>query len=353
MDRLDAYFKTYNQIDENHDYQTYTIDPKELIHPRRIDLIVKYYYIKSRETGDNIEFSKELYAKHIEAFTDGTFKEHGNKEKNSLEKYFEIFDRLIDSFKEAGFNEELSVIPIGQHQELLDGSHRAACALYFNTPITVMQFPELSVDYGFDFFKRRLLDDLYLDFIAKEYVQLNPDVDTLIAWPKVGNAKNNKYIELEMERQEITIVYQKKFIVEQQVLEDLVYSIYREEPWVGFNLEKFKAVKYKANLCYDEKGYLIIYILEGVRGGQLFDIKEQLREYFQVEKSSVHTADTHEESVEIVNFLFDQDYETLLRQNFLNRKDIDHTFIRFAHRKLRYLYRKSINHIKKIIGKPV
>lgn len=353
MQRLDAYFRKYNKIDEDFVYDKHTIDPTELINSRRIDVIVKYYYIKSRETGENFEFAKELYGKHIEAFTDGLFEEHGNKEKNTLEKYFEIFDQLIDSFKEVGFDEKLSILPIGSNNELLDGAHRAACAFYFNCPVTVIQFPELSVDYGFDFFRRRLLDGIYLDFIAKEYVSLNEDVDTLIAWPKIGNNKNKQYIQSEIQRQGARIVYQKKFKMNRQVLEDLVFGIYREEHWVGFNLEKFKAVKYKADLCYDEKGYLMVYVLENAGEKKLFEIKETLREYFQVEKSSIHTADTHEESVEIANFLFNQDYEKLLHQNFIERKDVDHTFIRFAHRKLRYLYRKAINHIKKMIGKPV
>lgn len=353
MERLDTYFKEYNGINEDENYLTYKMNPKELINPRRIDLIVKYYYIKSRETGEDVEFAKELYGKHIEAFTDGTFEEHGNKEKNSLDKYLEIFDELIDSFKEEGFNAERSVLPIGGNNELLDGSHRTACALYFETEVTVMKFPELSVDYGFDFFRRRLLDEMYLDFIAKEYVRLNEAVSTLVVWPIVGTKKNKQFIEAEIKRQGAQIIYHKSYHMTREALEDFVFTIYRQEHWVGFNLENFHGVKEKASFGYDEKGQLILYVLEGISFEQLDRIKEKLRADFQVGKSSIHTGDTHEESVEMVNFMFAQDYKQRLHQNFMDRKDIDHTFTRYVHRKLRYFYRVTINQLKRLFKKPV
>lgn len=353
MNRLDDYFKAYNKIDEQTPHSTFEMEPAALITPRRIDILVKYYYIHARETGEDLAFAKELYEKHIEAFTDGLFQEHGNKEKNSLEKYLEIFDEMIDQFKEAGFDAKQSVIPIGRNNELLDGAHRTACALYFHATVPVMKFPDLAVDYGFDFFRRRLLDEVYLDFIAKEYVQLKGEVRAMIAWPKIGNKQNIQYIDDELERQGVQILYKKRLTLDEKTLQDLVFTIYREEHWLGFNLEKFKAVQYKANLCYDEKGYLTLYLLEDVAEEQLVDIKNHLRNYFQVEKSSIHTADTHQESVETANFLLDQNYGELLRQNYLARKDVDHTFTRFAHRKIRYYYRTALNRLKKILGKPV
>ena len=172
MHRLDPYFKEYNKIDKDSEHEIFYMEAQDLINKKRIDIVVKYYYIKDRESGENIEFAQELYKKHIEAFSDGTFTEQGNKDKNSIEKYIETFDKVIDSFKEKGFDEEVSLIPVGRDREILDGSHRVACAIYFKTKLRVIQFKNLSVDYGFDFFRRRVLDEFYLDFIAKEYVNL-------------------------------------------------------------------------------------------------------------------------------------------------------------------------------------
>lgn len=353
MDRLDTYFIAYNQIDEQTEYTTFEINPKALINYRRIDLVVKYYYIRAKETGENIEFAQELYKKHIEAFTDGTFQEHGSKEKTSLTKYIEVFDQMIDSFREEGFDAERSVIPIGRNNEILDGSHRTACALYFNSKVKVRKYPSLSADYGFDFFRRRLLDEVYLDFIAKEYVELKSEVATLLVWPRAGTYQNINQVNRELEKREIDVVYKKKLKLDEQVLRQLIYSVYREEHWVGLNPERCKAIDYKTDQCHHPEGFLVIYLLEGISNNQLVEIKEKLREDFQVAKSSVHTADTHQESVDIVNFLFDKNYEEILAQNYYDRKKKGYTLKRSLYRKARYYYRRMINQIKRIIGKPV
>lgn len=353
MERLDTYFREYNKIDEDTEYQTFYIDPRELVNHRRIDIIVKYNYIKARETGENLAYAKELYEKHIEAFTDGTFQEHGNLKKNSIEQYLKIFDVMISHFKEEGFDESRSIIPIGRNNEILDGAHRTACALYFGTPIKVMKFPDLSVNYSFDFFRRRLLNKAYLEFIAKEYVQLNQNVAVAILWPRVGTRESMKHVEKELVREGIQITYQKSLQMNGKNIRDLVYALYRDEHWVGLNPDTSEGINYKAEQCYDASKYLVVYLLEGMEPGQLLRVKEKLRADLQVEKSSIHTTDTHAEAVEIANFLLAEDYSIQLKQNYMKRKDIDHTPLRFIHRKLRYYYRTSINQIKRLIGKPV
>ena len=209
FNKLDPYFLAYHKINDQTEHTVFKIKVKDLINPKRIDIIIKYYYIKARERGENLELAKEMYSKHIEAFSDGTFQEHGNKEKDSLEKYIEIFDTIIDDFKVNGFNKEKSLIPIGQDKEILDGSHRVACALYFCKEIKVVQFPSLSVDYGFDFFRGRYLDEFYLDFIAKEYVNLGKQIYLLILWGKAGLDKNILYIEKILNQKGSSIIYKK------------------------------------------------------------------------------------------------------------------------------------------------
>lgn len=353
MDRLDDYFKAYNKIDEHTEQTTFEIDPRELINHRRIDIIVKYYYIQARETGQDFAFAKELYKKHIEAFTDGTFQEQGNIRKNSIEQYISTFNVMIDHFKEDEYDVERSVIPIGANNEILDGAHRTACAIYFNKPVKVMKFPDLSVDYGFDFFRGRLLGAAYLDFIAKKYVQLQENVALFIVWPRIVNKENMRYMTKELEKQPMDVIYRKNLRLSEDNMRDLVYSLYREEHWVGLNPETSEAVNRKAAECYDKENCLVVYLLEGLETKELTKFKEELRAYYQVGESSIHTTDTHAEAVEIVNFLLDENYGGLLHENYLARKDVDHTLGRFIRRKLRYYYRKSINRIKKMIGVPV
>lgn len=353
MHRLDPYFKDYNKIDESSQHEIFYMEAQDLINKKRIDIIVKYYYIKARESGENMEFAQELYKKHIEAFSDGTFTEEGNKDKNSIERYIETFDKIIDSFKEKGFDEEVSLIPVGRDREILDGSHRVACAIYFNSKVKVIQFKGLGVDYGFGFFRQRVLDEFYLDFIAKEYVNLKKDVYAIFAWPRVGKDENIEAIEDVLNSDGCDIIYKKKLKFDREGLWNLVFNTYKEEHWIGYKGNGFKRGRWKLDSCYDEDGDLIVYILECDSLACLTSKKESLREYFGLGKASIHSADTHEEVVEVLDFLLDEDYDKLLYENFLKEKEKKYDFKNHLKRKARYGYRITINMIKRVLARPV
>lgn len=353
MDRLDTYFKAYNKVDETEAKDAFYMEAKDLINPRRIDIIVKYYYIKARETGENLDLAKEIYTRHIEAFSDGTFTEQGKPEKNTIEKYFEVFDGLIDSFKEKGFDEELSLLPVGKNNEILDGSHRAACALYFNQRVKVIKFEDLSVDYGFEFFKKRLLDDFYLDFIAKEYVNLDRDVYAMFVWPRIGTDKNEEYIDKSLKEDGFHVLYKKKIKLDKEGLWNVVFNTYKDEFWVGNPSNKFKGVDDNRNLNYSDEGSLYVYILNNLEVDSLIEKKEALREHFGVGNNSIHSFDTSEESIELLDILLDKDYDNILYENFLNTKDVNYTFSKYVKRRIRHTYRRVLNKVKHIIGKPV
>lgn len=353
MEKLDPYFISYNKIYVNGDYKSFYIEPKDLINRRRVDIVVKYNYIRSRETGENLDFAIELYIKHIEAFSDGTFSEQGNKDKDSIKKYIDTFNKLIDDFKKNGFDENISIIPIGKNNEILDGSHRIACAIYFDEKVKVMQFPNLSVDYGFEFFRKRLLDEIYIDFIVKEYVKLKKENYAMFIWPRVGSDENIKYIESSLKSDKIEIVYKKKLKPSQEELWNLIFNMYKGDNWVKNSDDDFILINEKRDLCYDENGYLVIYILEDIKVERLIDKKEELRRHFNVEKSSIHSTDTYEETIEILDMILDYDYGSVLYEQFLKIRKEHNTKVRHICRKIRYIYRITINMIKKIIGKPV
>lgn len=97
------------------------VQPEQFLVSNRIDLICKLFYIECREKRADMTFAKELYTEHLRAFSEGTFTEPGNEEKNTIEKYFSSFDRLIDDIKKNGFDVSKSVIPISDNGVILDG----------------------------------------------------------------------------------------------------------------------------------------------------------------------------------------------------------------------------------------
>ncbi|MEK6266347.1 MAG: hypothetical protein N2B06_16505 [Clostridium sp.] len=353
LDKLDNYFLNYNKITEDMEYEIFDIYAKDMITVNRIDLVVKYYYIECREKNQDLDFAKELYKKHIEAFTDGTFSEQGNSNKNSLEKYIEVFDNLIDDFKVNGYSSDISIIPIGKNYELLDGSHRTACAAYFNQKIKVIRFPNLSVDYGFEFFKWRLLDDFYLDFIANKFAMLKDNIYILIAWPQIAGSNNIKVIDEILEKNQCKVIYRKRLKFNREGLWNLIFQIYKDEPWIGHNKSNFKGITVKTDLCYDKSGCVEIYILNCPYLQSLSMAKDEIRESFGIGKSSIHTSDTKKETTEILNFIFDKNYDEILYNSFQLNRSLKHSWIKYFGRKIRNKYRVSINNIKSILSKPV
>lgn len=352
-EKLDSYFLEYNKITEKDEYEIYDINAKDLLNIYRIDLVVKCYYIECREKNQNIDFAIELYKKHIEAFSDGTFLEHGNQGKNSIDKYIEVFDNLINTIKQKGYDSDISIIPIGKNNELLDGSHRVACAIYFNQNIRVIKFPKLSVNYGFKFFKARLLDEEYLDFIAKEYARLNDDIYLLFVWPRATSNRKLKVIENILEKNQCEVIYRKAFIFNKKQLENLIFHIYKDEHWIGHNKDNYKGIKLKTNQCYKDNGNVELYILYCSDNKKLITSKDEIRELLKMGKASIRTSDTKRETVEVLNTLLNKNYNSLLYNSFNRYKSYRYSFLRYLYRRLRYLYRKVINKIKHIIGKPV
>lgn len=353
LNKLDKYFLNYNKITSDTDYEVFDINAKELITAQRIDLVVKYYYIQCRENNENLAFARELYEKHIEAFTDGTFLEHGNNHKNSIDRYIEVFHGLIEEFKENGFKPSISIIPIGKNYELLDGAHRVACAAYFNQKIRVIRFPTLSVDYGVKFFKWRLLDDCYMDFIVKEFAALKDTVHLLIAWPKVTESRKLDVIQEMLENNQCKVMYRKRLRFSRDELWNLIFSIYKEEYWIGNSKNNFEGITLKTDLCYDLGGAIEIYIIDSPSLELLNKAKEKIRDFFSIGKSSIHTTDSKKEMMNILMFIFDRNCNRVLNDSVQEYKNLKYYRIRNFVRKIRYTYRVTINKTKRLIGKPV
>jgi hypothetical protein len=353
LNKLDKYFLNYNKITANTDYEVFDIDAKELITVQRIDLVVKYYYIQCRENNKNLAFARELYEKHIEAFTDGTFLEHGNNHKNSIDRYIEVFHNLIEEFKKNGFEPNISIIPIGKNYELLDGAHRVACAAYFNQKVRVIRFPAISVDYGIRFFKWRLLDDCYIDFIVREYAALKNTIHLLIAWPQITENRKLDVIQEMLENNQCKVIYRKRLRFSRDELWNLIFQIYKNEHWIGNSKNNFKGITLKTDLCYAQKGEVEIYILDSSSLELLNKAKEKIRDFFSIGKSSIHTTDSKKETMSILMFIFDKNCNRLLNHSVQQYKSLKCSRIRSFARKIRYAYRVTINGTKRLLGKPV
>lgn len=342
------YIYEYYKLTEDTPFEILEIDAKDLIIPERIDLTVKYYFIQCRETGDNLAFAEELYTKHIEAFTDGMYLEFGNKEKNSIQKYIDTFCNLMDDMKQNGFHPEISLIPVGKENVLLDGAHRAAIAAYFGQKVKVIRFQHLSVCFNHKYFRKHLLEEKYIEFMVKEYCKLKQNTYMVFLWPRAY-----KYRAIVMNRlgqNGSKFIYSNKVKIPFEQFFPLVYQIYQREPWVGNEQNHYRGALKKAQLCYEKEGRMKIFVIEGIAPSQISQVKADIRKELGLKKNSLHITDKKEETLEALDIIMSIGKSKDINGRLI-ANDINKTLA--MKKRLRNIYARCILSIKKRLGIPV
>lgn len=285
--------------------ETEIISPKTLLTANRLDLACKLYYIDCLERNANMAFAGELYQAHLEAFSNGAFVEPGQNTKNSVQDYHESFRRLIRDMREHGFDAEKSVIPVGEDGTILDGSHRTAIAIYYDIPLTIIRIPEQSCRYDYSYFRRKGLQEKYLDFMAYQFIRFSERVYTVCLWPAAY--EEEKLAETDrMICSCASVAYQKEVLLNDQAVEQLMIQFYKSMAWTGSISNGFSGVEAKARDCYRSKAPTTVYVICGMDLEQVVALKQRIRDLYGIENSSVHITDTHQEAVEAARLLLNR-----------------------------------------------
>lgn len=309
--KLTSYFCEVYKIDPKTEVKIEKIRAKNLLVPNRIDLIAKLKYIEFKEKGYEMSFVKELYKKHIEAFSLGTYSEPGDTNKDSIDKYFEVFDKMICDIKKSGFNDSISVIPVGANNTILDGAHRTAIAAYFDLEVSIVRFNDIHVDYGTEFFEKRLLDKKYLDYMVTEYSKLNDNVFFACVWPRAKG--NEKLQEVEdLIKKSTDVIYSKNVTLNYQGLRNFMLQIYSSQDWIGSIENNFSGTEKKTDACYDKDGNIKCFVLEAESLEKILRMKSKIRNIFKIGNHSIHISDNQAESIQICNLLLNENSIDLL-----------------------------------------
>ncbi|MBW3110293.1 hypothetical protein KYJ26_00355 [Bacillus sp. MCCB 382] len=321
---LSSYFCRINNIDLNKCYSIEIVDACDLLVKERIDLVAKIKYVEFKDKGYDLSFIKELYAAHIEAFSLGSFSEPGNSEKNTIEKYIKTFDNLIDNIKNNGINKDKSVIPVGYNNAILDGAHRVAIAAYYKLKVPIIRFNNLSATYDVKYFKERLLDERYIDYLVNEYCKLKGNQFVACVWPKAKDKDKRKELDA-LINNSCEVIYKKKIKVGYDGLHNLMFQIYSGQGWIGNIKNNFEGAKNKRDACYDKNEILTAYVIENISFEDVLNLKKKIRDIFNIGNHSIHITDTKEEVVQMVNLLLNEN-----SVQFLNNGKPNH-YVQFNH----------------------
>lgn len=309
----ESVIKEYS-MDSNIEYKIKEIQPQELINSKRIDIIVKLKYIENVEKHLNCRYYNELYKKHIEAFSGGTFIEYGSEHKNSFDKYIETFNQLIKSIKKDGFDERKSLVPVGSGNIILDGAHRTSIAIYYNKLLKIIVLEGKSVDFGAEFFREKLLNIQDIEYIITEYCKLKENVFVFCIWPKTEQKE-----EIEKQIKENTnVIYNKEIELTYNGYRNLMIQIYGKYDWAGSIQNHFEGIYAKLDGCYKFKEKAQIFVVEGESTEKILELKEKIRKERNGSKHVVHSTDSKEETIEMVELLLNKN-----SLNFLNIAEPD------------------------------
>jgi hypothetical protein len=151
----------------------------------RLDIIVKYLFIKSYIENNEYEYYKILYIKHIKLWTWWI-----EDDKKNINEFVKNFISLINSFKEKWFNKNFP-IPINSNNEILNWAHRIACCYYFwIEPIFIENNEYLWIKWDFNWFKKNNFSEEELLNILYWYTEIEKDCTIITVWPNIINKIN-------------------------------------------------------------------------------------------------------------------------------------------------------------------
>lgn len=300
---LSENFVKTKKITSNTPYEIREIDAKELLCPDRLDLAAKIAYIETREKGRDMSFARELYQKHIEAFSEGYYTEPGDENKDSLERFFSVFDELIDNYKENGFDSDKSLVPIGRDNIILDGAHRTACAIYFGGKISVISFPQFEVCFDYRYFRDRRLSEEMLEYMAVVYSRYaSKPLYLACLWPVSPVEKRSQAIE--MIAAQHGIVYDTSVMLKKNGLRNFMIQIYQYQDWIGTSDNHFAGVMGKVDACFAPNTSTETILFEGGALEDVLQMKDCIRAVFMLDKHAVHISDSNEETKLMASLLF-------------------------------------------------
>ncbi len=334
---LTEYFVRENNIDKNRDYSVEMVPARNLICGDRFDLMAKWIYIDAYEKKQNTSIATHIYMDNINAFSCGTFSESGTEEKNTFSKYVECFEELIEDIKKNGFNPEKSLIPVGANNTICDGAHRVAVAAYFNKNVWIIRFPQLVRNYDYIFFRRRLMCDISMGYMAINYARVK-DESSLLSIILVKRKLSKK--ELSHVCDYGTIIYDQKTYLSAKIRK----MIFRDD--------RDRIIKYKGGVSY----YSYLYEFDNIEAFcELKTFLDKNRKYYYISKK-------REETIRVAELIYDYFYgpignvkipfsykrstkekrnETLIRREMYGFGDRS-----YLGNELRWLKRKTQNFVK-------
>jgi hypothetical protein len=298
-------------------YNVLYVQPSKLISYNRLDLAIKILYLQMSEYKD-VLFAKELYIKHLNAFSLGVFVEPGNIEKNSVARYLEDFEVIYRSILDDGIDETRSIIPLSIGGTISNGSHRVSSSYMAkkNVPTVSLNIPQDQYDYKF--FSQRGMSEQDIETSVTKFIELADNCYIALIWPSAQGQQN------ELDKLIPNIIYQNNISLNHSGAHNLLSQVYYDEDWLGERAENYPGVKNKLVECFKTFDDLRVIAFQEESLDKVLLLKKKIRQAFSIGKHSVHISDTKEEAIRIARILFNENSIHFLNYGNANKYSATH-----------------------------
>ena len=278
------------------DYELNLIEPKKLLTSTRFDLGFKLLYLDMLEKNES--FAKALYKEHIRALSLGLYSEPGQKDKNTIEKFYSAFDDTYKSVKAVGFDRSKSLIPISANGSIANGAHRLASAVKLGKAVYCVQLGSADHIYDYKFFYRRNVSTALLDAAATKLVEYAENLYIALVWPTAEGK------DAEIEKSIPDILYRKNIKLNITGAHNFLSQVYSGESWLGSVDNNYRGVKGKLSECFQTFNFVRVIVFRANALDKVLGIKKHVRAMFGVGKHSIHITDTKKEALAIARLVF-------------------------------------------------
>jgi hypothetical protein len=296
------------------------VDPRELLHPRRLDIAVKALYAQallgrlSTHSGFDAE---DAYLRHIQHRTGGA--EPGDEvRKGDLGGFSRQFAQLVVSMREKGFD-PMWPIPVARRTGIiLNGAHRVAAALACGVRLVPVEYRD-DVDgltWDFDWFVENGFSPFELDRIARAWIDLAQGrAACVILWPPV----EAHWDEIEREiSSRLPIAAKRDYLFAPTAFGELIRDVYATDwgPIVGENIERKIAL---FGSYHPHVRFLVVRAPENAKdllAACKAEMRERYRHVVPADRfATLHTTDTPLETAHVADiFLNPQNLDALRRR---------------------------------------
>lgn len=301
------------------DLKVYEVDPQTLVNHRRFDIMAKYIYCWFRENGIESDWGSRLYEDHLWVFN--RYDEDDASGKKGIRSFISSFNSTLQSIKEHGFDEEVSLLPIGENKTPLDGAHRLTAALLYNKRVKVIQTQENGVNYNYEFFRKKGLLTRWSDAMAYQYCKVNQNTFILILFPDAVGKKNEVKRILEIYGD---IYYEKNINLTQDGI-------------INLRTYLFNDLNRNENDC----DQLSVLVFETSEFNHVSKVSEQMKELYKAGNHIFYINQTHKVTVALAQMLFNENSIYFLNHTTLN---FDGAFTNLLSEYKGYLANHNLNH---------